>query len=137
MSTEITNNQEFEHFAIEYAVRFTHCKPFTVNDIYQHALSMNKKVLEYKLEDLVIAKKLTKRGETLFQGIDTRDDKQRVMSAFSNQYEWLSIPQIEQMLKMRETTVKAAIQELVNDGVIEKCPFIGGSYWLRIEPTNN
>lgn len=136
MSTDITNNQDFENFVNQYAVRFRHCKPFTVNDIYQHCLSMNKKVLEYKLEDLVIAKKLTKRGETLFQGIDTRDDKQRVMSAFSNQYEWLSVPQIEQMLKMRETTIKAAIQELVKDGLIEPCKFIGGSYWLKVEPTN-
>lgn len=132
MSTDITNDREFERFAIEYAVRFNHCKPFTVNDIYQHCLSMNKKVLEYKLEDLVIAKKLVKIGESWYGGIDTRTDKQRVMSAFSNQYEWLSVPQIEQMLKMRETTIKAAIQELVNDGVIEKCPFIGGSYWLKV-----
>lgn len=133
---EITNNQEFERFAIEYAVRFTHCKPFTVNDLAQHCLSMNKKVLEYKLDDLVIAKKLLKLGETKYGGIDTRTDKQRVMSAFSNQYEWYDVPALARLLKMREDNIKNALQELVNDGLLEKCRFIGGSYWLKVNPTN-
>jgi len=132
MSTDITNNQEFEHFAIEYAVRFQHCKPFTVNDIYQHCLSMNKVVLGYKLDDLVLSKKLIKIGETRYAGIDKRSDKERVIAQFSNQYEWLDVPQLSRMLKMREDHIKAAIQELVNDGLLEKCIFIPGSYWLKV-----
>lgn len=136
MSTDITNNQDFEQFAIEYAVRFYHCKPFTVSDLAQHCLSMNKKVLEYKLDDLVIAKKLLKLGETKYGGIDTRNDKQRVVSAFSNQYEWYDVPALARLLRMREDVIKTSLQELVNDGVIVKCPFIPGSFWLRVEPTN-
>ena len=132
MSTDITNNQEFEQFVNQYAVRFHHCKPFTVNDIYQHCLSMNKVVLGYKLEDLVIAKKLIKIGDTRFAGIDKRSDKERVMAQFSNQYEWLDVPQLSRMLKMREDHIKAALQELCQEGLLEKCIFIPGSYWLKV-----
>lgn len=132
MSTDITSNQEFEQFAIEYAVRFNHCKPFTVNDIYQHCMSMNKVLLGYKLDDLCLAKKLVKIGDTRYAGIDKRSDKERVMAQFSNQYEWLDVPQLARFLKMREDNIKNALQELVNDGLLEKCKYIPGSYWLKV-----
>lgn len=134
---EITNNQDFERFALEYAVRFNHCKPFHLNDLYQHCMSMNKVLLGYKLDDLCLAKKLLKRGDNLYQGIDNRSDSQKVMAQFSSLYEWHDVPELSRMLKMRDDHVKNAVQELVNDGLLEKCIFIPGSYWVKINSTNN
>lgn len=129
-SNEVKSNSEFERFVIEYAVRFHNCQQFTVNDLLLHLPSMNKTKATYALEDLVIKGTVKKISQTFYVIPDNRELKDKVYEMFGNRYIFYTIDQISRMIKQRSDHVKIAIEELVNDGKLVACPFIGGAFWL-------
>lgn len=127
---EFSNNQEFEQFVIEYGYRFHNCQQFTVNDLLQFMPSANKTRVQYALDDLAIKGSIKKLNSNFYQVQDKRTLKQKVEDCFGNKYVFFSVEQISNLLKQRSDYVKEAITELVNEGKLCQCPFIGGAYWL-------
>lgn len=130
MQPEITNNQEFEAFVIEYGVRFHNCQQFTVNDLMIHLPSANKTVVSYKLQDLAIKGTLKRINQDFYYVPDSRELDQKVLDCFANRYTYLTIDQLSRTLKQREDHIREAVKQLVKDGKLTQCPFIGGSWWL-------
>jgi hypothetical protein len=127
---EFSNNQEFEQFVIEYGYRFHNCQQFTVSDLLQFKPSANKTRIQYALDDLAIKGTIKKLNSNFYQVQDKRTLKQKVEDCFGNKYVFFSVEQISNLLKQRSDHVKEAITELVNEGKLCQCPFIGGAYWL-------
>lgn len=131
MQPEITNNQEFEAFVIEYGVRFHNCQQFTVNDLMQYLPSANRTVIDYKLQDLAIKGTVKRIGQSFYVVPDTRELNQKVLDCFGNRYTYLTIDQLSRTLKQRSDHVKEAVNSLVKQGKLTPCLFIGGSWWLN------
>lgn len=127
---EIVSNSQFEQFVIEFGVRFHNCQNFTVNDLLNHLPSANKIKVGYMLEDLAIKGTVKKSGQSFYFIPDNRELKTKVMEMFGNQYIFYTIDQLSRTLKQRSDHVKEAVNELVKDGKLVACPFIGGSWWL-------
>jgi hypothetical protein len=130
---EFSNNQEFEQFVIEYGYRFHNCQQFTVNDLLQFMPSANKTRVQYALDDLAIKGSIKKLNSNFYQVQDKRTLKQKVEDCFGNKYVFFSVEQISNLLKQRSDYVKDVITELVSEGKLCRCPFIGGAFWLTAE----
>lgn len=126
---EIVSNSQFEQFVIEFGVRFHNCQKFTVTDLLIHLPSANKTKVSYMLEDLVIKGTVKKSGQSFYYIPDDRELTEKVYELFGNRYIFYTIDQISRMIKQRSDHVKIAIDELVKEGKLVACPFIGGSFW--------
>ena len=136
MITEIQTNEQFKTFVQQYAERHRNCEPFHDRELHQHLPLMNYTKMQYMLADLCIAGVIKKVGNERYQWIDKRDLKQKVLDCFGNKYTTLDHVQLSNILKQRQDYVEKVVKELVEEGVVTKCPFLGQSYWIN-ETSNN
>jgi hypothetical protein len=131
--SEITNKNQIHQIIKAYAIRHRQCQPFTVDELSMHLPNYNRAKLTWDLEDAVIMGYLCKRGEHGYYGKEERSLKEKIMSLFSNDTVTLSPPAIMRLFKVRPDEIENAIAELVTENKLERNPFMGMDYWLKLE----
>ena len=133
MTTEVTTNEQLYKLVEDYGHRYRLSQPFNLQDIHANGafISLNRIKLGYALDDMVLCKRLVKVGESHYKVIDTRSDRERVLSLFNNPYVSISHVEIARDLKWREDKTKEMLQELVKAGVLEINPFNQSQYWIK------
>ena len=130
MTIEIQSNEQFKTFVQQFAERYRNCEPFHDKELHQFLPNMNYVKMQYMLQDLCIVGLIKKVGNERYQWIDQRDLKSKVLDCFGNKYVTYDYVQLSNILKQRQDHIKEVIAELVEEGKLTKCEFLGQSYWL-------